>query len=95
MQNSNHLLNKSVRLIFLCIIIFFIQCTYLANLLTQVGISHKVDTTNVTIGKRYARCDEIGIPFAIAIDFDTLQQPHSIALRELDSLKQIRVKVNI
>ncbi len=74
---------------------FFYFSIYLADLLTEAGISHKIDTSNSTIGKRYARCDEIAIPFAIAIDFDTLQQPHSVALRELDSLKQIRVKVNI
>jgi glycyl-tRNA synthetase len=35
-------------------------------------ISSKVDATGQTIGKRYARTDEIGIPFAITIDFDTL-----------------------
>jgi len=62
--------------------------------LTEAGISHKTDTSSSAIGKRYARSDELAIPFAIAIDFDTLQQPHSIALRELDSLKQVRVKVN-
>jgi glycyl-tRNA synthetase len=75
------------------LIIFF--NIYLADLLTEVGISHKVDTSSSSIGKRYVRCDEIGIPFAIAIDFDTLQQPHSVAFREIDSCKQIRVKVNI
>jgi glycyl-tRNA synthetase (class II) len=94
MQNLNHLLNKSVRLFLFSISLFF-QYIYIADLLTQVGISHKIDTSSSAIGKRYARCDEIAIPFAIAIDFDTLQQPHSIALRELDSLKQIRVKVNV
>jgi len=66
---------------------------HLATLLTQIGISHRIDTTSGSIGKRYARCDEIAIPFAITIDFDTLQQPHSVAFRELDSLKQIRVNV--
>ncbi len=68
---------------------------YLATLLTQIGISHRMDISSANIGKRYVRCDEIGIPFAITIDFDTLQLPHSIAFRELDSLKQIRVNVSI
>ena len=66
----------------------------LAALLTRIGISHRIDASSSSIGKRYTRCDEIAIPFAIAIDFDTLSQPHSVALRELDSLKQIRVNVN-
>ncbi|CAF4396279.1 unnamed protein product, partial [Adineta steineri] len=64
----------------------------ISDLLTQADISHKIDTSSSNIGKRYTRCDELGIPFAIAIDFDTLQQPYSIALRELESLKQVRVK---
>ncbi|CAF1313107.1 unnamed protein product [Adineta steineri] len=66
----------------------------ISDLLTQADISHKIDTSSSNIGKRYARCDELGIPFAIAIDFDTLQQPYSIALRELESLKQVRVKID-
>jgi len=68
---------------------------FLADLLTDIGISHKIDTTSAAIGKRYARCDEIAIPYAITIDFDALQQPHSVAFRELHSTKQVRIKVHI
>ena len=32
-----------------------------------------LDTTGNTIGKRYARTDEIGIPFAITVDGQTLE----------------------
>ncbi len=92
MQNLNHLLNKSVCLFTLAFLSSVVL--NLADLLTDIGISHKIDTSSGTIGKRYVRCDEIAIPFAITIDFDTLQQ-HSVVLRELDSLKQIRVKVHI
>ncbi|CAF0830026.1 unnamed protein product [Rotaria sordida] len=66
----------------------------ISDLLTQIGISYRIDSSSNAIGRRYARCDEIAIPFAITIDFDTLSQPHTIVLRELDSLKQIRVKVD-
>lgn len=65
----------------------------LAALLTQAGISHKTDTSSGTIGRRYSRSDEIAIPFAITIDFDTLKQPYTVTLRERDSLKQVRAKV--
>lgn len=65
----------------------------LAELLAKADISHKVDTSSTAIGRRYARSDELGIPFAIAIDFDTLQQPHSIVLREINSMKQVRINV--
>ncbi|CAM4763273.1 unnamed protein product [Rotaria magnacalcarata] len=66
----------------------------ISDLLTQAGISYKVDTSSSCIGKRYARCDEIAIPFAITVDFDTSIQPPSIAFRELNSMKQIRVPID-
>jgi glycyl-tRNA synthetase len=64
----------------------------LAKLLTLRGISSKVDSTGVTIGKRYARTDEIGIPFGITIDFDTLKDD-TVTLRERDSMKQVRIPI--
>jgi glycyl-tRNA synthetase len=51
-----------------------------------------VDATGQTIGKRYARTDEIGIPFAITVDFDTLND-NTVTLRELLTLKQVRIPV--
>ena len=54
--------------------------------LTKAGISSKVDDSSVTIGKRYARTDECGIPFAITIDFDTLKD-QTATLRDLESMK--------
>lgn len=68
---------------------------HLATLLTQIDIAHRIDTSSGSIGKRYVRSDKIAIPFAITIDFDTLQPPHSIVLRELDSLKQVRIHVSL
>jgi len=37
--------------------------------LVRAGVSSKVDDTGVSVGKRYARTDECGIPFAITVDF--------------------------
>ena len=42
-------------------------------MLIRAGISNKVDDSGVTVGKRYARTDECGIPFAITVDFETLE----------------------
>jgi len=42
------------------------------------------------IGKRYRRQDEIGTPFAITIDTDTLSD-QTVTLRDRDSMEQIRV----
>lgn len=47
---------------------------------------------NGSIGKRYRRGDEIGIPYAITIDFDTLNDD-CVTIRFRDSMKQIRMKI--
>jgi len=45
-----------------------------------------------SIGKRYRRQDEIGTPFCITIDFDTLQDG-CVTVRERDTMEQQRVKI--
>ncbi|KAK9175000.1 hypothetical protein WN944_027004 [Citrus x changshan-huyou] len=40
----------------------------ISKLLKVPGISHKIDITVTSIGKRYARTDELGVPFAITVD---------------------------
>ncbi|KAL7663149.1 glycine--tRNA ligase [[Candida] zeylanoides] len=52
-------------------------------------IPFKVDDSSASIGKRYARNDELGTPFGITIDFDSVKD-NSITLRERDSTKQVR-----
>lgn len=64
-----------------------------AKSLTREGVSHKVDTSSTAIGRRYARTDQIAIPFGITVDFDSLKEPHTATLRERDSMKQIRASV--
>ncbi|HRW58200.1 MAG TPA: glycine--tRNA ligase [Chlamydiales bacterium] len=44
------------------------------------------------IGKRYRRQDELGTPFCITIDFDTLEDD-TVTIRERDSMKQTRIPV--
>lgn len=65
-----------------------------AEALTRNGISHKVDDSSGSIGRRYARTDEIGVAFGITIDFDTVNRtPHTATLRDRDSMRQIRAEV--
>ncbi|MGV8169483.1 MAG: glycine--tRNA ligase [Candidatus Nanoarchaeia archaeon] len=45
-----------------------------------------------SIGRRYARMDEIGTPYCITIDFDTLQDG-TVTVRERDSREQTRIKI--
>jgi len=47
---------------------------------------------NGNIGKRYRRQDEIGTPFCITIDFDSLEKG-DVTVRDRDSGKQERVKI--
>jgi glycyl-tRNA synthetase len=58
--------------------------------LKAAAISHSVDSAGVSIGKRYARADELGIPFAITLDPVTVQNG-TVTLRERDSTGQIRL----
>jgi glycyl-tRNA synthetase len=44
------------------------------------------------IGRRYRRQDEIGTPFCITIDYDTMEDG-TVTLRYRDSMEQVRVKV--
>lgn len=45
---------------------------------------------SASIGKRYRRQDEIGTPYCVTIDFDTLQD-NTVTVRERDSMAQIRI----
>lgn len=46
-----------------------------------------------SIGRRYARADEIGVPYCITVDFDTAADK-SVTIRDRDSTKQRRVKLS-
>ena len=46
-----------------------------------------------SIGKRYRREDEIGTPYCITVDFDTLEDD-TVTIRDRDSMEQIRIKVD-
>lgn len=48
---------------------------------------------NGNVGKRYRRQDEIGTPFCITVDFDSLEH-HDVTVRERDSMEQTRVKID-
>jgi len=45
-----------------------------------------------SIGKRYRRHDEIGTPFCITVDFDTLED-NCVTIRDRDTMEQIRISI--
>jgi glycyl-tRNA synthetase len=46
---------------------------------------------NGNIGKRYRRQDEIGTPFCVTIDFDTLEKDAGVTIRDRDTGQQERI----
>jgi len=45
-----------------------------------------------SIGRRYRRQDEIGTPFCVTVDFQSLED-EQVTIRERDSMNQIRVPI--
>jgi Glycyl-tRNA synthetase (class II) len=60
-----------------------------------VALQKRFSTTydeSASIGKRYRRQDEIGTPFCVTVDFDTLEDG-CVTVRERDSMAQIRMPI--
>ena len=49
--------------------------------------------STASIGKRYRREDEIGTPFCVTVDFDTLEDTQ-VTVRDRDTMEQIKIKVD-
>jgi glycyl-tRNA synthetase len=56
------------------------------------GIGVYYDGTR-SIGRRYARADEIGVPWAVTIDYESLEDG-SVTVRRRDDQSQIRISTN-
>ncbi|MEK7086053.1 MAG: glycine--tRNA ligase [Patescibacteria group bacterium] len=46
------------------------------------------------IGKRYRRQDEIGTPYCITVDFDTIEKDKKVTIRDRDTTKQERIDID-
>jgi len=53
--------------------------------LNEAGLSSRVAGSGSSIGRRYARTDECGIPYALTVDQDTVDKGQ-ITLRQLDTM---------
>ena len=49
--------------------------------------------TSGAIGRRYRRQDEIGTPFCVTVDFDSLED-NAVTVRERDTMEQVRVPLD-
>lgn len=61
--------------------------------LLKNDFSTEFDTTG-SIGKRYRRQDEIGTPYCVTIDFDTIEKDNSVTIRDRDTMKQERINID-
>ncbi|KAJ5693380.1 hypothetical protein N7462_002803 [Penicillium macrosclerotiorum] len=61
----------------------------LSSKLRRLGVSSRVDDSSASIGKRYARNDELGTPFGITVDFQSVKD-NTFTLRDRDTTKQVR-----
>lgn len=48
---------------------------------------------NGNVGKRYRRQDEIGTPYCVTVDFDTLEKDNAVTVRDRDTMEQTRVDI--
>jgi len=46
-----------------------------------------------SIGRRYRRQDEIGTPYCVTVDFETVEKDKAVTVRDRDTMKQVRVKI--
>jgi glycyl-tRNA synthetase len=60
--------------------------------LRRVGIDAEYDDSGA-IGRRYRRQDEVGTPFCVTVDYESLEE-ETVTLRERDSTAQIRLPVD-
>ncbi len=62
------------------------------DLLVEKGFTVMYDASG-SIGRRYARADEIGVPYAVTVDFQSLED-ETVTVRDRDSWEQVRVGIN-
>ncbi|MEM1545277.1 MAG: glycine--tRNA ligase [Candidatus Methanomethylicia archaeon] len=68
------------------------KAIYICKMLRNNGFITEYDDKG-SIGRRYARADEIGIPVAITIDGQTLED-NTVTVRDRDTWKQVRVRID-
>jgi glycyl-tRNA synthetase len=64
----------------------------LNKLLVDEGFATEYDEAG-SIGRRYARADEIGMPLGITVDYETLED-NTVTIRNRDSWKQVRSPIS-
>jgi glycyl-tRNA synthetase len=62
------------------------------QLLVNEGFAAELDETG-SIGRRYARADEAGVPLGVTVDYDTLKDG-TVTIRDRDTWQQVRTRIS-
>ncbi|KAL7544759.1 hypothetical protein ACHAWF_008126 [Thalassiosira exigua] len=46
------------------------------------------------IGRRYRRADEVGVPYCVTVDFETIEEDGAVTVRDRDSTEQVRIPMD-
>jgi glycyl-tRNA synthetase len=46
------------------------------------------------IGRRYRRQDEVGTPYCVTVDFETVEDDRKVTVRDRDSMQQDRIAID-
>lgn len=65
----------------------------LRDSLQAANIVSRVDSSSGSVGRRYSRADELGIPFGATVDFQTLLDD-TVTLRDRNTMAQVRVPLS-
>jgi glycyl-tRNA synthetase len=68
------------------------KARYIADMLIQEGFIVNYDASG-SIGRRYARADEVGTPVCMTVDYKSLED-ESVTLRDLFTWKQVRADIS-
>ena len=71
------------------------KCHELKKELMKLGIGRVALENTGNIGKAYRRHDEIGTPYCVTVDFESIeQQPTTVTIRDRDTMEQKRVSLD-
>lgn len=69
------------------------QWNNIKTIFDKSNIKYYTETSSVSIGKKYVRADEMGIPYAITVDTDT-KNDCAVTVRNRDDMTQIRLSID-
>lgn len=62
----------------------------IGDILQHLNLENDLDLSSTSIGKKYARADAVGTPYAITVDFES-KTDGKVTLRERNSMSQLRI----